>query len=112
MSNLAPLFADRSATVDVQARRVPTVVCVCGREAPRVMAGAGLDLHECSRLHYTARWHCCGLVAASPGATATYRVEAICPRCGVDRFGVAAAVAPLDRTAWIVRGVDGPEDHE
>ena len=87
-----PLFRDQAASVDVEAaRRAPTLACAaCGRlGAPRVMVGAGLDLHECRCGAYTTRWHCCGRVALSPAPTATYRAGAVCPdpECGVYRFG-------------------------
>jgi len=92
-----PLFRDRTSPIDVEAaRRVATVPCAsCGLDAPRVMAGAGVDLHECARLHYTQRRHCCGLVAASQEPTATYRADAVCPGCGVDRFGLPAPFVEL-----------------
>jgi hypothetical protein len=95
-TNVVPLFADRAAPVDVEAaRRVATVPCsTCGLDAPRVMAGAGVDLHECARLHYTQRRHCCGLVANS-STSAAYRADAVCPRCGVDRFGLPAPFVEL-----------------
>ena len=118
--NLIPLFADRAASIDVEAaRRVATVPCAtCGLDAQRVMVGAGLDLHECARLHYTQRRHCCGLVQASPRPTAAYRADAVCPRCGVDRFGVAAPFVAMTGGVSLAeisahcRGVEWKEGNE
>lgn len=96
-ATMADLLSDEPVhSAALASQLLAPVACPrCGKAAPAIAAGAGRDLHECACGAYSARWWCCGLVEVAEEPTAAYREGAICPGCGVDRFGVPARFVPL-----------------